>query len=224
MDFNLAQFSNTFLYVYSSLITVVNPIGGAMFFLSMTMSATRQQRGQLALRVAFYCLIMTIVSLWIGSFILSFFGISIGVLRVGGGLVLFGAGWSMLNAPTQNDAQKEQVGKISQTELFAKAFYPLTLPLTIGPGAISVATAIGTSVEINLTNLLAVNIGAIATTLTILVCFKYADRITSRLDTTGCDAIQRIFAFILLCLGLQILWTGLSDLIMTFMTKIPVAG
>ena len=207
MDFNLSQFTNTFLYVYSSLITVINPIGGGLFFLSMTMSATREMRGKIAARVAIYCFFMTIVSLWIGSFILSFFGISLGVLRVGGGLVLFGAGWAMLNAPTG--------------ELMAKAFYPLTLPLTIGPGAISVATAIGTSTEINLTNILGVNLAAVATTLTIFVCFKYSDRITARLGAAGSDAVARIFSFILLCLGVQVLWTGVSDLVTKLVTSLP---
>ncbi|ANU66033.1 MarC family protein [Turicimonas muris] len=221
MDFSLSQFSNTFLYVYSSLITVINPIGGGLFFLSMTMSATREIRGKLAARIAVYCFFMTVVSLWIGSFILSFFGISLGVLRVGGGLVLFGAGWAMLNAPTAEDAPVDPAKKISTSELMAKAFYPLTLPLTIGPGAISVATAIGTSTEINLTNILAVNLAALATTLTIFVCFKYSDRITARLGATGSDAIQRIFSFILLCLGVQILWTGVSDLVTKLVVSLP---
>lgn len=221
MDFNLSQLTNTFLYVYSSLITVINPIGGALFFLSMTMSASSEERGKLAARIAIYCFLMTVASLWVGSFILSFFGISIGVLRVGGGLVLLGAGWSMLNAPTAEDTPAEPVKKMSNSELMAKAFYPLTLPLTIGPGAISVATAIGTSTEISLSNVIAVNVAAVATTLTIFVCFKYSDRITARLGATGSDAIQRIFSFILLCLGVQILWTGISDLVTKLVISLP---
>ncbi len=104
----------------------------------------------------------------------------------------------------------------------AKAFYPLTLPLTIGPGAISVATAIGTSTEINLTNILAVNLAALATTLTIFVCFKYSDRITARLGATGSDAIQRIFSFILLfALESKFLWTGVSDLVTKLVVSLP---
>lgn len=93
-----------------------------MFFLSMTISATRDIRGKLAARIAVYCFLMTIGSLWIGSFILSFFGISLGVLRVGGGLVLSGAGWTMLNAPTAEDTPVDPAKKSLITSCWPRHF------------------------------------------------------------------------------------------------------
>lgn len=208
------------MYVFTSLITVVNPIGAAMFFLSMTSSASGEVRGLLANRVAVYCFIMANVSLYAGSFVLSFFGISLGVLRVAGGLVLFSAGWLTLNKSGSDDDETGVPLKTrSQAEWMKMAFYPFTLPLTIGPGAIAVSTAIGTSMELTLGNIMGASLGALVTCIVIWVCLRYSDRLLARLGPTGSDAIGRIFAFILICLGVEIFWTGFSELWLELMKQ-----
>lgn len=222
----LSSFLSTFLYVFTSLVTVVNPLGGAMFFLTLTAKATRLQRVALSNRIAVYSFAMAVVTLWAGSFILSFFGISIGVLRVAGGLILISAGWYALNGPTSTGEEeaaqqaKEEHPKSDQ-EWMKLAFYPLTLPLTLGPGAISVTTAIGTSMSFTFATVTGAVAGALANSLILWLCFRYADRLTAFLGPSGTDAIGRIFSFILLCLGVQILWTGFSDLWLTLMSQVP---
>ena len=105
----LSSFLSTFLYVFTSLVTVVNPIGAAMFFLTITSGATRAQRMTLSNKVCIYFLIMALVTLCAGSFVLSFFGISLGVLRVAGGLILFSAGWLALNNTSSSSEGEEEV-------------------------------------------------------------------------------------------------------------------
>lgn len=221
----LSSFLGNFLYVFTSLITVVNPLGGAMFFLALTGKATREERGMLSNRIGIYFFMMAMVTLYAGSFVLSFFGISIDVLRVAGGLVLFSTGWLALNAPTSSDDDSTEAQKVktthSRTDLLKMAFYPFTLPLTLGPGSIAVATAIGTAMPFTVANVTAASLAALANALIVWLCFRYADRISDRLGPSGTDAVGRIFSFILVCLGVQIFWTGFSELWVALITSLP---
>lgn len=224
----LSSFLSTFLYVFTSLVTVVNPIGAAMFFLTITAGATRAQRMALSNKVCIYFLIMALVTLCAGSFVLSFFGISLGVLRVAGGLILFSAGWLALNntsSTTDEEEQAETTAGAHKTRTYQDwmklAFYPFTMPLTLGPGAIAVTTAIGTSMSFTLPNVVGAFAAALANALIVWLCFRYADRITEILGPSGSDAIGRIFSFILVCLGVQIFWTGFSELWLTLMSSVP---
>ena len=224
----LSSFLSTFLYVFTSLVTVVNPIGAAMFFLTITSGATRAQRMTLSNKVCIYCLIMALVTLCAGSFVLSFFGISLGVLRVAGGLILFSAGWLALNNTSSSSEGEEEVESTAgahkprtDQDWMKLAFYPFTMPLTLGPGAIAVTTAIGTSMNFTIPNVIGAFAAALANALIVWLCFRYADRITEILGPSGSDAIGRIFSFILVCLGVQIFWTGFSELWLTLVSSVP---
>lgn len=224
----LSSFLSTFLYVFTSLVTVVNPIGAAMFFLTITSGATRAQRMTLSNKVCIYFLIMALVTLGAGSFVLSFFGISLGVLRVAGGLILFSAGWLALNNTSSSSEGEEEVESTAgahkprtDQDWMKLAFYPFTMPLTLGPGAIAVTTAIGTSMNFTIPNVIGAFAAALANALIVWLCFRYADRITEILGPSGSDAIGRIFSFILVCLGVQIFWTGFSELWLTLVSSVP---
>lgn len=224
----LSSFLSTFLYVFTSLVTVVNPIGAAMFFLTITSGATRAQRMTLSNKVCIYFLSMALVTLCAGSFVLSFFGISLGVLRVAGGLILFSAGWLALNNTSSSSEGEEEVESTAgahkprtDQDWMKLAFYPFTMPLTLGPGAIAVTTAIGTSMNFTIPNVIGAFAAALANALIVWLCFRYADRITEILGPSGSDAIGRIFSFILVCLGVQIFWTGFSELWLTLVSSVP---
>ena len=224
----LSSFLSTFLYVFTSLVTVVNPIGAAMFFLTITSGATRAQRMTLTNKVCIYFLNMALVTLCAGSFVLSFFGISLGVLRVAGGLILFSAGWLALNNTSSSSEGEEEVESTAgahkprtDQDWMKLAFYPFTMPLTLGPGAIAVTTAIGTSMNFTIPNVIGAFAAALANALIVWLCFRYADRITEILGPSGSDAIGRIFSFILVCLGVQIFWTGFSELWLTLVSSVP---
>ena len=141
----LDQVVSTFLFAFASFIPVLNPFGGAMFFLALTPNIDQETRKMMVNRIVFYSMIIMLISLFAGHLILSFFGISMGVLRVGGGLVLISAGWKALNEAAHDDTDNSNIEPPkSRKKLLSMAFYPITLPLTMGPGMIAVSTAIGT--------------------------------------------------------------------------------
>jgi len=135
-----SAFVSAFVLAFSTFLPVINPFSGAMFFCTLTTSLSDRDRAFVANRIALYCLIILLVCLTCGHLILSFFGISVGVRRMAGGCVLFAAGWTALNAPTQEETTEERPA-LSRAKLKSMAFYPFTLPLTTGPGAIAVSVA-----------------------------------------------------------------------------------
>ena len=216
-------FLNTFLLAYSAFIPVLNPFGGAMFLLALTPGLDDPTRGAMVRRIVFYSAIILFASLFAGHLILSFFGISLGVLRICGGIVLFYAGWSALNAPAEtgddDGATSERKKPLTYERVMSMAFYPLTLPLTMGPGVISVATAMGAGIfEGGLMAFAGLMSACVATLATVFICYRYCDRLSRAVGAAGADAISRIFAFILICIGTGVFWQGLSEQIASMPT------
>ena len=206
-----SAFVSAFVLAFSTFLPVINPFSGAMFFCTMTTSLSDRDRAFVANRIALYCLIILLVCLTCGHLILSFFGITVGVLRMAGGCVLFAAGWTALNAPTQEETTEERPA-LSRAKLKSMAFYPFTLPLTTGPGAIAVSVAVSTSLPRDLGHIAGTFVATVATVAVIWVCYRYSDRLNKAVGVAGADALARIFAFILICLGVAIFWQGFSEL------------
>lgn len=199
------------IMVFAALVPVLNPFGGAMFFLTLTNGVDPHIRRTMANQISLYSMIVLLVSLFAGNLILNFFGISIGVLRMAGGIVLFSAGWQALNAPPQEEGAPTGQPK-SARMLSTMAFYPFTLPLTTGPGAISVAVALGATPYEDAGQLIGTVLGIALSIVLVWVCYRYCDRITRAVGAAGADAMARIFSFILICLGVSTFWTGFSEL------------
>lgn len=214
MDFSsmlATSFVSAFVYTFTTLVPVINPFSSSMFFVTLTGHLSDGDRAYVAGRIAVFSLIILMVCLFAGHLILGFFGISVGVLRCAGGIVLFAAGWNALNAPAQDGTSDPKV-ELPRSRLKAMAFYPFTLPLTTGPGAIAVTVALGTSLPYSFANLAGTISAILATVVVIWLCFRYGDRVSRAVGAAGADALARIFAFILLCLGVAIFWQGFSDL------------
>jgi multiple antibiotic resistance protein len=145
---------------------------------------------------------------YLGALILELYGILIPVLRVSGGLIVAGGGWKLLSDGSQKELDASQDG-VSRTNPLDQAFYPLTLPLTTGPGTIAVVISLGlsrasyTNATDDLLFVIESLLAVVVIAITIFFCFAYADRV-QRL---------RLSAFILFCLGIQILWSGGSELL-----------
>lgn len=208
------QALSTFLYAFASFIPVLNPFGGALFFLALTPNIDDETRKMMVNRIVLYSGIILLICLFAGHLILSFFGISMGVLRVAGGLVLISTGWKALNEATHDDSDSGNIEPPkSRKKLLSMAFYPITLPLTMGPGMIAVSTAIGTGViGHGMADLIGCLVAVVATLMTIYVCYRYCDRVSVAVGATGADALSRVFAFILLCIGVAIFWQGFTEL------------
>jgi multiple antibiotic resistance protein len=211
----MAEMSNALLLVFAALFPIINPPGTAMIFYASTRHRSRRQRAELAKWISIYAFLIVNVSLYIGAYLLQFFGVSVPVLRVAGGLVVTATGWKLLNAQGE---EPELARSPADDNLRASAFYPLTMPLTTGPGTIAVTIALGAGRPVDPSVAGWFIVGALLATLAITtliyVCYRYADWVETALGATASDAIARLFAFILMCIGIEILWAGISDLVL----------
>jgi multiple antibiotic resistance protein len=211
-------FANALLLCYAALFPIVNPIGSAPLFLGLTQFATEPQRNALAGRVAINSFFLLLGSLFVGSHVLEFFGISLPVVRVAGGLVVTVFGWKLLNSDERPDGGH---GGADTPAVIPDSFYPLTMPLTVGPGSISVAITLGSQrpkvAGLGQLALLggAAIAGILAIVATVYLCYRFAEGTVSVLGKTGTNVVVRLSAFIMLCIGIQILWSGWSALATT---------
>ncbi len=210
---SVSDVANTFLLVYAGLFPIVNPIGGAPIFLGLTRHCTDQQRNALALRVTSNSFFLLLGSLLVGSYVLEFFGITLPIVRVAGGLVVSATAWNLLQEG--DDEDDLSAGKpVPPTD----AFYPLTMPITVGPGSIAVAITLGSQrprealAELAVLGAAAVA-GVVAIAATIYVCYRFAERTVGALGEQGTTVVVRLSAFILLCIGIEIIWNGYSALV-----------
>lgn len=220
----MIQAAKSILLVVSALFPIVDPIGGSPVFLSLTRQYPPETRKLLARRIAIDSFILLIGSFAIGSHVLSFFGISIPVVQVGGGLIVISTGWAMLNQKDEND--RSTVSRtVNCTHALRDAFYPLTLPLTVGPGSISIAITLGANeprrLKANLLALLVAVIGCAIVAATIYLCYAFADRLGAIIGPTGINVMIKLSAFLLVCIGVQILWNGASRLLISLPTLRP---
>ncbi len=207
---------HAFLLGFPALFSIVNPASAAFIFREVTAEHSPAERIALSRRVAAYSLLVMLVALWAGSYVLGFFGISLAALRVAGGLVVMSNAWEILRAPEERHARKqEQANAPDAGEDIA--FFPLTLPFTTGPGTISVAIALSAGHPAGVGPLAWFLLGttgaAVAMTAVIWVTFRFADHIVDMLGPTGSRTATRLFAFLLLCIGVQILITGVEDVL-----------
>jgi multiple antibiotic resistance protein len=217
----MLQVAKTILLVVSALFPIVDPIGGSPVFLSLTRDYATETRRALARRIAVDSFILLVASFTIGSHVLSFFGISLPVVQVGGGIIVMATGWAMLNQKDDNDRTQAR-RSVSCSDALRDAFYPLTLPLTVGPGSISIAITLGANephqLRANLLAILAAAIGSALLAVSIYLCYGFADRLGAAVGPTGMNVIIKLSAFLLVCIGVQILWNGASQLLSSLPT------
>jgi multiple antibiotic resistance protein len=208
----------SFLVALPALFSIVNPIGGALIYSQVTINRPHPERITLAYRVAVYSAIVMLSSLLIGASLMSFFGVSIEALRVAGGLVVAASAWGMLYDPKENEDRKHDHAAPAAWGSDV-AFFPLTMPFTTGPGTISVAIALSASRPSAAESLLPFYLGAsgaaIAVAIAVAICYASADRLVSLLGPARARILTRLSAFLLLCIGVQIMISGIQGAIVT---------
>jgi multiple antibiotic resistance protein len=211
----MANAVKVLLLILSALYPIVDPLSGSPIFLALTKDYSPETRRALSWRVAVNSFFLMIGSYLIGSHVLSFFGVSLPVVQVGGGLVVVAIGWKMLmQRDDTSDANRKSV---QPQDIFRRAFYPLTLPLTVGPGSISVAITLGANAThrygVHLVLILAAFIATALLALSIFLCYAFSDRLARVLGETATAVIIRLSSFLLVCIGVQIIWNGVSALL-----------
>jgi multiple antibiotic resistance protein len=205
-----------FLLAFPALFSIINPLGGAFIFFSATRRVSRPTRDNLARWVAIHSFFILNVSLFVGAYVLSFFGISMPVLRVAGGIIIAVTGFRMLNEGDDAQERESAVELANDRDVTRLAFYPLTMPLTTGPGTISIAVALGTNRTHGLEFLWFSLAAAFTTTvmaLLIYVAYRYSDRVSHAIGPNGTAVIVRVSAFLLFCIGIQVSWSGVEELL-----------
>lgn len=212
----MLEFFHVIPFTYAALFPVLNPFSGAMLFLNLTHDLPKEVRVKLAQKVGINTFILLIIVLLTGSWVLQFFGITISIVQIGGGIVVASLGWKLLNQPTQK-SEEPKIGH-SEKDVNEMAFFPLTMPLTAGPGSIAVTLTIGAH-EVNKTVLKTVlgqvsaMVGILLLAITVWICYQQSDKLTKRMGRSGTLVIMRLSAFINMCIGLQIIWNGIQTLL-----------
>lgn len=207
--------ANAFLLAFPALFSIVNPLGGAIIFNQVTRTRSHADRQELARRVAVNSAMVMLASLWAGSYILNFFGISLNALRIAGGVVVAARAYQLLSAPEDHEERKQaQAGPAEdrRDDISAIAFFPLTLPFTTGPGTIAVTVALSTERPAYGSELLAffagVSVAVFALAIIIWLLYATAERLDAFLGHSGRQVVARLAAFLLLGIGVQIMVSG----------------
>jgi multiple antibiotic resistance protein len=216
----IVNFGSVVMLAVGALFPIVDPLGGAPIYLAMTTGLTSVERSRMARSVAINSFLLLLASALIGAYVLDFFGLSIPSVQVAGGVVVCMIAWSLLNSPTSPTALgRNGAQRMTPEDLEQRAFYPMTMPLTVGPGSISVALTLGANpppgLRPSLLTALAHAMGILLVAVSVFLCYRYADRIVSKLGPTGTGVVVRLSAFILLCIGVQICWNGIHALIVS---------
>lgn len=223
MNSALSELTANMLLVVGALFPIVNPLGNTPIFLTLTRGLSGQGRTKLARTIAVNGLVLMVSSIFIGTHVLGFFGISLPVVQVGGGLVVVSTGWALLRSSDDDDATQDAEKPCHETNYMRQAFYPLTLPLTVGPGSIAVAITVGANrtegSEWRWPLIAGLLIGALVIAASIYVSYRFAERIAEALGDAAMNVVIRLSSFILVCIGVQIAWNGLSALLRSVLAR-----
>ena len=211
----MADAVKVFLLTISALFPIVDPLAGSPIFLAMAHQYPTSTRRALAWRVALNSLLLMVGSYFVGAHVLNFFGVSLPVVQVGGGIVVASMGWGMLLE--KDDTYETARKNVECSDALHSAFYPLTLPLTVGPGSISVAVTLGANATrrygFHPSIILAALLAMLTVAITVLLCYGLADQIARVIGKTGMMVMVRLSSFLLVCIGVQITWNGISALL-----------
>lgn len=208
----------SFAAVFAALFPVINPLGGGPIFLNMVQGCSLGVRNRLALGVSINSFFMLLGSMLIGPELLLFFGITLPALKLAGGLVVIAMGWNLLNQKSSSKDSGDNSSAITDATASGTAFFPLTMPLTIGPGSIATAISLMAGIkqagdigfEAQLPKLIGGLAGLAALALSIYIVYRESSAIQRLLGENGSNVLMRLFAFILLAIGMQIFLGGIE--------------
>jgi multiple antibiotic resistance protein len=214
---------NSFLIAFTALLPLINPVGTAFVFNGLVGNAPATVYRHLARRIAINNIVFLTIIQLLGVTILNFFGISLPIVQFAGGIVIAAMGWSVLNErdarATSRKKQEETDRNDAQVHDFEQeVFYPFTFPITSGPGTLVALLTVtarnsGQTLTRNVLSHLGVSLAVVVLSVLVYFCYRYAPRITMAIPPSTAHGILRVIAFILLCIGVQISWNGLAELI-----------
>lgn len=221
----MGELSKFFGLAFSALLPLVNPLGDALVILSMVGSAPPAVYRTLARRIAISTTIFLISIEAGGTLLLKFFGISLPVVQISGGIALAAMGWKLLNQEEPDErARPPAVDDVGLRSLERKVFYPFTFPITAGPGCIVVmvtlsAHATGRGIMPSVTAHAGIVIAVVLLSVAVYFCYGHAPTITARISAQTAHGMLRLIAFVLLCIGVQITLNGIETIVKTMVLR-----
>jgi len=220
IDTLVIPFLKALALVPIALLPIINPLSTAPVFVA-TVGHNDDLAKRLARQIAINSWFVLVTCMLIGSHVLALFGISLPVVRIGGGLLLAATGWRMLHTSENDDdvhaAAAEEATTFSHYEIVKRSFFPMTFPLTTGPGTIAASIALGAQIPTTaardfVLGALVVVFGAALVSVVLYLVFRNSAAVLKKLGPIGTMVMVRLMAFILLCIGIQIMWNGWAEL------------
>jgi len=214
----VVPFLQALVLVPVTLLPIINPLSTAPVF-AATVGSNPDLARRLARQVAINSWFVVVTSILIGTYVLAIFGISLPVVRLGGGLLVAATAWRMLHRTDDDDvhaAAAEKTSEMSRAQIVRRSFFPITFPLTTGPGTIAASIALGSQIPttpvLYLAGAIVAAAGAVLVSAVLYLIFRNSARVLAWLGEIGMLVLMRLMAFILLCIGIQIMWNGWAEL------------
>jgi len=191
---------------FLALFPIVNPFGGIPLFFSLTADFTAAERRRTALKTGFYVIAILVVFMLFGRFVLNFFGISLPVLKIAGGLIVANTAWGMVTGSSRITHEES-------SEAFTKediSLTPMAMPMLSGPGSIGVVMGLAANAD-HFLAYLGMIVGIVTIGLTVYLFLVLGGPFVKRLGPGAVGAISRIFGFLILAIAVQLVWDGVAD-------------
>lgn len=215
------SFLNLVFVGFFALFPPVNPVGTALVVEPLLRRLTREERRAAAVKIAFYCFLICTGALLVGSWIFKFFGISLPVVQIAGGILICRMGWELLASDADAKGSHESSSPSQDKNTEDMLFYPLAFPMTTGAGTISVILTLTAHSEAgdlssHLVNLSATFLAIVIMCALIYICYAFTPALLGRLGPRGEQVLNRLSAYLVFCVGIQIASTGMGNLIKSF--------
>jgi multiple antibiotic resistance protein len=199
--------------IFVALFPIMNPIGTAMVLYGMTGNVEFKAWRSASRKIALYCFLLLTLFFFAGRYVLALFGISIPIMRFAGGMVVASIGWGLLNQKDPGDSQRQEGNAESTASLQSRLFYPYTFPITVGPGSLAVVLAFSAELYEETGTMLTMEqgaavVGLFAVCVFTAACYTNLKFIIRKFSPAGAQALSRILAFFLFCIGVEIAWMG----------------
>jgi multiple antibiotic resistance protein len=191
-----------------ALLPIINPFSTAPMFLAMTEGDSDEYRQKQARKAVIYMVCILIAFLVSGSFIMSFFGLSLPGLRIAGGILVAGVGMRMLRP--KDEGEQTMAEKLETKRKRDISFTPLAMPSLAGPGAISVTIGL-TSLAKSWLDFVSIIIGILLVAIVVYLTLRLSTKLVGLLGVTGLNAMTKIMGFLILCVGVQFIVNGIVE-------------
>ncbi|MDX9741283.1 MAG: MarC family NAAT transporter [Gammaproteobacteria bacterium] len=188
-----------------ALLPIINPFSTAPMFLAITEGDSHAERMEQARKAVIYMVSILVAFLVGGTFIMQFFGLSLPGLRIAGGILVAGVGMRMLYP--RDEGVQTAAERLESKRKRDVSFTPLAMPSLAGPGAISVTIGL-TSMATTWVDFVSITIGILLVAAIVLTTLRLSTRLVSVLGVNGLHAMTKIMGFLILCVGVQFIVTG----------------